>query len=143
MKYLGIDYGTKRIGIALSDDGGVLAFPYIVLPNETGVLQAIGRIIRDERIEVIVIGESMDFSGAPNPIQEEINRFALGLETRFEVEICFQKEFMTSVEARRPHDEAFAKSSRNARQTTQAKSAPIDDSAAALILQRFLDKQNK
>lgn len=143
MKHLGIDYGKKRIGLALSDSEGILAFPYAVLPNETGVLQAIGRIIRDERVEVVVIGQSMDLNGAANPIQEEISRFALGLETRFEVEICFQKEFMTSVEARRSGDKSFTKSSRDARQVAQAKSTPVDDSAAALILQRFLDKANR
>lgn len=143
MRYLGVDYGQKRIGLALSDEGGVLAFPYAVLPNETGVLQAIGRIIRDEHIDSIVVGESLNLSGEANPIQEEIKKFALALETRFEVEIFFQKEFLTSLEARRSTDDSFSKSSRNARQTTQLKSAPVDDSAAALILQRFLDKRQK
>ena len=47
MKYLGIDYGTKRIGLALSDEGGRLATPYTVLENQAGIMGGLERLIRD------------------------------------------------------------------------------------------------
>ena len=49
MKILGIDYGTKRVGIALSDEGGNLAFPRIVLTNDTHLLKIL-RILREMRV---------------------------------------------------------------------------------------------
>lgn len=137
MKYLGIDYGTKRIGLALSDESGTLAFPHSVLPNAMGVTAAIEDLIRSEKIEGIVMGESVDQEGDDNPVQLQAKNFATALERRFEVPIYFEKEFFTSVEAHgRKGKEAL-----HARQQKFEKPVDLDASAAALILQRYLDKQ--
>jgi|SRR3989338_6317277 len=127
MRFLGIDYGTKRIGIALSDEGGVLAFPKEIVSNDENAFEKIGRILEEENIKEVVVGESVDFAGAPNKISEDIKIFSEGLKKRFGVIIHKEKEFLTSVEARRYKDEG----------------EKVDASAAALILQRFLDRNNK
>ena len=137
MKYLGIDYGTKRVGLALSDDSGTLAFPHEVLPNTIGLTAAIEDIIRSEKIDEIVMGESLDQNGEDNKVQKQIKGFAEALERRFEVPVRFEKEFFTSYEA---HGRQ-GKESNNARLTKFAAPTELDARAAALILQRYLDKQ--
>ena len=63
MKYLGIDYGTKRIGIAISDDTGTLAFPLTTVFANPQALQTIHALLKENRIEKIIIGESRNFRG--------------------------------------------------------------------------------
>jgi len=143
MRFLGIDYGTKRIGIAISDENGSLAFPKEIVPNNLNTFKHIGDIIKGDKIEEIVIGESVDFSGQLNALSARIEIFISELKEKFKLPIHKQKEFLTSVEARKSKDN---KKDFNQKQShsklKQKKSGRIDASAAALILQRYLDKRN-
>ncbi len=138
MKHLGIDYGSKRVGIALSDDGGTMAFPKAILPNNLDLIGSIGRLCREENVSAIVLGESRDLSGVKNKIMGSIEELKHNLETELELPVYFQAEFMTTVEARGRE----GKEKNNARKTSKEKSGQADASAAALILQRYLDKKN-
>lgn len=133
-----IDYGSKRVGLALSDEDGVMAFPYKIIKNDLSLIDNIHNICGEEEISAIVIGESTDLSGCPNKIMGSIEEFKRNLETELDLPIYFEKEFMTSVFAR-GND---GKKVNDARKNKKDKSIKIDDSAAALILQRFLDKRN-
>ncbi len=137
MKYLGIDYGTKRIGLALSDEGGTLATPYAVLENQAGVMGGLERLIRAEGVEEIVMGLSVGEGGEENPVQKKIREFGDGLERRFELPVRFEKEFFSSFEA---HGR-MGKESNNARKASFAKPEDLDARAAAVILQRYLDRK--
>jgi putative Holliday junction resolvase len=142
-RFLGIDYGTKRIGVAISDENGTLAFPKEIVLNNADTLKTIGRIIKNDRISEIVVGESVDFSGKLNALSARIEVFILELEEKFKLPIHKQKEFLTSVEARKGGNQKkdFNQSQMHSR-IKQIKSGRIDASAAALILQRYLDKIN-
>ena len=72
MRYLGIDYGSKRVGLATSDEDGVFAFPYKVLKNDMALVDTVHNICGEEDISAIVIGESTDASGSPNKIMGSI-----------------------------------------------------------------------
>lgn len=126
MKYLSIDYGTKKVGIATSDDEGRMAYPCMIAENNKTLLKDIGELVREMKINEIVIGESLDENGKPNPVMKEVRAFAVTLENTLDIPIHFEKEFMTSLEARRFQGKHI-----------------VDDSAAALILQRYLDRVNK
>jgi putative Holliday junction resolvase len=143
MRFLGVDYGTKRIGLAISDENGTLAFPKEILPNDFHVFDKLGVLIKKENIKEIVIGESVDFSGKLNVLSGRIEVFILELQEKFGLPVYKQKEFLTSVEARRSKT---GKKDFNLPQShskvKQIKSGRIDASAAALILQRYLDKIN-
>ena len=147
MRYLGIDYGSKRVGLATSDDGGAFAFPYKILKNDTTLVDTIHNICEEEDISAIVIGESTDLSGAPNKIMGSIEELVKNLEADLGLPIYLQKEFMTTIEARQQPSssggQARGKSMNNARKIKQAPQAAADASAAALILQRYLDKKNQ
>lgn len=125
MKYLGIDYGAKRVGLAVSDDEGRMAFPYSVLQNDKDLLVNIARIIEKNGVGEIVMGESKNFSGEPNEIQAGIEDFKNKLETETDLDVNFEPEFMTSAQA----------------EHIQGKTEMHDASAAAIILQSYLDKK--
>lgn len=125
MKYLGIDYGSKRVGLAISDAEGRLAFPYSVISNDKKLLVEIEKIISKKKIEAIVIGESKDFKDKPNEIMAAIEKFKKLLEEKTGCRVFFEPEFMTSKQA----------------EHVQGKNRMLDASAAAIILQSFLDKK--
>ncbi len=127
MKFLGIDYGTKRIGIAISDEEGFIAFPKGILENTKENVEKLLALIAEESIQAIVIGESVASNGAPNVVLDQIQKFKAALTLKTELPIFFEREDFSSVEA---HRYQTAKGAR-------------DDSAAAIILQRFLDKKKK
>lgn len=133
MKYLGIDYGIKRVGLALSDETGTIARPFLVLKNTNNLVSDIEKIIQSEQISAIVIGGSEG-----NKIESEINEFIgqLSLVTLLPIEKI--TEAFTSYEA---HDRE-GKESRNDRQTKKPeKPDNLDARAAAIILERFLNKK--
>jgi putative Holliday junction resolvase len=144
MRFLGIDYGTKRIGMAISDENGTLAFPKEIVQNDSNSFKRISEIINEENVREIVVGESVDFSGKLNALSGRIEVFILELEEKLKLPIHKQKEFLTSVEARRSKNtkENFNKSQSHSK-VKQIKSGRVDASAAALILQRYLDRRNK
>jgi putative Holliday junction resolvase len=143
MKFLGIDYGTKRIGAAVSDENATLAFPKEIILNDKNTFKRFGEIIKEENISQIVIGESVDFSGHLNALSGRIEVFILELEEKFKLPVHKQKEFLTSVEARKigSNKKSLSPSAAHSK-VKQIKSGRIDANAAALILQRYLDKIN-
>ncbi len=122
MKLMAIDYGSKRVGIASTDDSGRFAIPRAVWPNDPRLLDKILKFKEDEGITKIVIGESKNLKGKANPIQKEIEKLKNELEKRG-TETVYQTEVFTTMEARR----------------TQGQTEMTDASAAALILKSFLD----
>jgi putative holliday junction resolvase len=142
-RFLGIDYGTKRIGVAISDENHILAFPKEIVLNDKNVFPKLGDIIKKENIREIVVGESVDFSGKLNALSGRIEVFILELQEKFKLPVHKQKEFLTSVEARRSKNgKKESNQSQAHSKVKQIKSGRIDASAAALILQRYLDKKN-
>jgi putative Holliday junction resolvase len=126
MRYLGIDYGSKRIGIALSDPIGRMAFPFSVVLNTTEAKENIKKIVRDNNVGAIVAGDSKDRNGLPNIIMTEARPFCDSLAAELELPIHYRLEAYTSVQAAK----------------IQGDNAMNDASAAAIILQSYLDGIN-
>ena len=145
MRYLGIDYGAKRIGVAISDEDGKMAFPHKVLSNDKKLLEAVQEICKEQKVRTIIMGESKDFDGRPNPIAKKIEEFKQTLEKLTRKRVEYEPEFLTSVQAarrqfRRPE------SSRGSGLRAERRRADdmLDASAAAIILQSYLDgKRNR
>lgn len=126
MKYLGVDFGTKRVGIAVSDEAGEFAFPKKIIAGENAEKE-IEKICRDEHIQGVVIGASIASNEQANELHGAAKQFADRLSAGTRLPIVFEREDFSSVEAHRYQTAAGAR----------------DDSAAAIILQRFLDKKKK
>ena len=121
MRYLGIDYGSKKVGLALSDSSGKLAFPHKVLMNNPQLVSLIEGTVRREGVGGIVIGQSLDYQGRDNPIMSAIKNFKAKLEKATGLKVVFESEFLTTKQAER--------------------SGGADASAAALILQSYLERK--
>jgi methionine--tRNA ligase beta chain len=124
-KYLGIDYGEKRIGLAVSDAEGKVAFPKIVLENNPELLAKITSFCKENTIETIVIGESKDYKGVENKINPKIISFKRDLSAVVKLPMFLEPEFMSSMQVEK----------------TFGKNEMLDASAASIILQTFLDKE--
>ncbi len=100
MKYLGIDYGVKKIGVAITDEMGKFAFPLIIIQNKKSEesLKEVLNILREKNINKVVIGESKDLAGRDNYILKEVKEFSEKLKSLYEekyqkeLEIYFEKE---------------------------------------------------
>ena len=138
MRYLGVDYGEKRVGLAISDPEGRMAFPYKTIKNNLELIDTIHNICGTEEISAIVLGESHDLSGKPNKVMGCIEEFKRNLEAELDLPIYFEKEFMTSMHADMPK----SKNIFSARKTKKVTGEKDDSKAATLILQRFLDREN-
>lgn len=98
---IGIDYGAKRVGVAVSDERGAIAFPRATYPNDRTLLPAIIDLVHNENARAVVIGDSRNLKGKDNPITPEVQRFAASLQSAVAVPVHYEPEFYTSVEARR------------------------------------------
>lgn len=123
MRVLAIDYGTKRVGLALSDAEGRLAFPHGTLPNDRALVSSVLELIREKNVKVVVMGESRAQDGTSNPVMEPARRFAADLEREGNVTVLFEPEFYTSYEARRLTEKSL-----------------VDAEAAAIILKSYLER---
>ncbi len=139
MRYLGIDFGAKNVGIALSDVGGTLATPHDTFLNDLGLIVKIWKLSEKEGISEIIVGDTRNLAGADNKISALLDFFVADLIKITGLPVVLEKEYFTSHEA---HGRE-GKESNNARKTTKSKTANVDSKAAAIILQRFLDKRNK
>jgi putative Holliday junction resolvase len=128
MKYMGIDYGSKRVGVAISDDDGQMAFPKEVLPNNKFLMVELKNIIQSKKIEKVIVGESKNFDMSDNAIMNEVRFFSSELERDTGVPVLFEYEYLTSHQASRTNYEMGGSG------------AILDASAAAIILQSYLDK---
>lgn len=124
MKILGIDYGTKRTGIAISDDEAEFAFPYSIIISDNNLDDEILKIINQENIQRIVIGESRASNDRLNNVSIKIDKFIERLKSKINIPIYMEREGFSSFEAHR----------------YQTKKGHRDDSAAAIILQRYIDR---
>ncbi len=122
---MGIDYGGKRVGVALSDETERFAYPYEVLKNDSQLIDNILKICHKERVGKIVLGRSLDYKMQPNPIMVKIDEFKSEIEIASGLAVEFENEFMTTAEAER----------------LQGKGDKLDSSAAALILKSYIDRQ--
>jgi putative holliday junction resolvase len=141
VRALGIDYGERRIGLALSDATGLLASPWKKMPNDANVGAAARRLADEVRrlqsedagLAAIVIGLPRRLNGAANEQTARVQKLAQLLASEISVPITLQDERLTSHEA----DEILAERERDWRRRKDQ----LDAMAAALILQDYLDHQ--
>ena len=143
MRALGIDYGERRIGLALSDATGLLASPWKTIANDANVGAAAERvaievhalIAEEDGLAVVVIGLPRRLSGEANDQTARAQTFAQLLGGAVSVPIELQDERLTSHAA----DEILAQRERDWRK----RKPQLDAMAAALILQDYLDARRR
>lgn len=133
MRILGLDYGSKRIGVSVCDELGLTAqgLATIERKNELRDLEAIAGYVEEYNIEKIVIGYPVRLDGTEGIQCEKVNRFVAVLETRFPLTVIKWDESLSTKEAERILIEASM--SRKKRKSV------VDKLAATIILQDYLD----
>lgn len=137
-RILGIDFGTKRIGISISDPLRILASSYSTIANSPSVWTELADIVRREDVAFIVVGMPLTLKGVSGTKAKEVRSFIEELGRRLKVEIVtWDERFTTSI----------AQQSLRERGTTQKRRRDakkrIDAIAAAVMLQGFLDSTKK
>ncbi len=134
-RYLGVDLGTRRIGVALSDELGLIAqaLPTLEPPTDEDALLAIRAFIDRYGIAEVVVGFPKNMDGTIGPAAEKALAFARRLEEGGGVKVTMWDERLTSKAAERLLIEADVRRAKRKR--------TIDQMAAVLILQGFLDRR--
>lgn len=124
MRYLGIDYGEKRIGLALSDAHGTIASPYRTIINGRGFEKRIKEIVTKEEVSMVIMGLPLPFSGNESVQTASAKRFTAHLAKNIRIPIKFENEIFSTKLAKHSH----------------VPKKHIDKVSAAIILQSYLDK---
>jgi putative Holliday junction resolvase len=135
MRILAIDHGTKRMGVAISDELGVIAQPLEFIPAEPFVdfLNRLKEIIREKQVELILIGMPRNMDGSYGPAALKVQEFVAVLKEALTIPIKTQDERLTSAQANRLLIQGGVR--REKRKET------VDKMAAAILLQSYLDNQ--
>lgn len=133
MRYLAIDYGTRRTGLAICDPGELIVSPLTVLRSRESLLEKIAQIVESENIEAVVIGLPLNMDGSEGPQTRLTRDFADRLQAHMAVPLYFQDERLSSFGA----EEKLAP----ANLPKGKMKARLDAVAAAEILEAFLERK--
>lgn len=135
MRVLAIDFGERRIGLALSDPEGRVAVPLdtLVRDDDRQAIREVEEIVKRERVEALVVGEPIKLDGSRGVAAKRVRRFGRRLAAATGLPLRFVDEALTSVEARERLRQAGV----------DARAAPerVDALAAQILLQEELDRQ--
>ena len=126
MRYLGIDYGKKRVGVALSDETGKMAFPHEVIPNNDELITSLEAVIATHAVSAIVVGHSKNRDGSDNAIQAAVTEFITDITLATGLPVHLEPEQYSTQEAVR----------------FQGRTDKTDAAAAAIILNSYLAREN-
>src|ERR1035437_5610590 len=137
MRILGLDHGTKRIGVAVSDELKMIAQPleFILAEPFADFLARLKEIIRDKEIDLILVGMPRNMDGSYGPAALKVQDFVAALSGAITVPIKTWDERLTSVQAN-----PFLIQGNIRRKERKEK---VDKAAAAILLQSYLDSLNR
>jgi putative Holliday junction resolvase len=135
MRYLSIDFGIKRIGLAVSNPAGTMVFPLktIVRGTRQAMFDELVRLINEENIDAIVLGIPLGVQGEKNLTSRQVVNFKESLERRVDIPVHTVNEAFTTSEARviiKKHETRKGKDKNS-----------LDQVAAMLILETFLNQR--
>jgi len=130
-RIIGIDYGMKRTGIAITDELQIAVHPYKTVPSKD-LMEILLNYLNEEEVELIVFGYPTHSDGTPTHLTKKINQICLELQKKVEIEIKFQDEAFTSVEAKEIMIQGGMKKKKRRDKSV------VDLISSVLILQRYL-----
>jgi putative Holliday junction resolvase len=133
MRILALDHGTKRIGVAISDELQVIAQPLEFVPAEpvASFLERLKEVLEDKQVELVLVGMPRNMNGSYGPAALKVEEFVALLRTATTIPIKTWDERLTSVQANRFLIEG------NVRRDKRKEK--VDKMAAAILLQSYLD----
>jgi putative pre-16S rRNA nuclease len=134
-RFLGIDFGLKRIGLALSDPLLIFAYPFKTIENNGKVWENLKNIIKENSVKKIILGYPLKFNREETHVTEAVLDFKNSLVEKFKIEVILWDETLTSQIAKKRVLESVNKKSQRRNKSI------IDMNSASIILQEFLEKR--
>lgn len=135
-RIMGMDYGFKRIGVALSDPLLIFAYPYKTLLNDQNLWGEVDKIIVEKNVIKIIVGYPVDNRGIKTDVTRKVEQFSKDLMKKFKLEVIFWDESYTSVLAQEKVLESVVKKAK------RRDKGLLDQNSAAIILQEYLNTLN-
>ena len=137
MRILALDHGTKRVGLALSDETGTIAQPLQFLPAEPAakLFDLLKALVTERKVEEIVVGIPRNMNGTYGPAAEKARAFVAALQQVLTVPIHTWDERLTTVQAHRALIETGMR--------REQRKVRVDQTAAAILLQSYLDRASR
>lgn len=133
-RFLSIDFGLKRIGLALSDPLLIFAYPFKTIFNDQELWNSLSSVIKEKNIEKIILGYPLKSDGSKSTVTENVLKFKKVLEKKFNIEVILRDESFSSSMAKEKIIESVNKKSK------RRDKGLIDRNSAAIILQEYLDE---
>ncbi|MBF8294004.1 MAG: yrrK [Bacteroidetes bacterium] len=137
-RIMGLDFGTTRIGISLSDPLQIIAKPFTTIENGRGMIGEIRVIVRDENVGLIVVGMPLNLKGEKGKKAQEVDEFIGKIRDAIHVEVIHWDERFTTLIA---HQTLLSMGTK--REERRTKKGRVDSMAAAILLQGFLDSRKR
>jgi len=135
MRYLAVDHGEKRTGLAICDKAETMATPITVLEGASGLVKRIVKVIEEECIEAVVVGLPLNMDDTEGPRAKSVRVFGDELEKKAQVPVIYHDERLSSFDAE--------KKLAGLDLTRKQKKKHLDAVAAASILEAFLDSKRE
>lgn len=135
MRMMALDHGTRRIGVAVSDEMKIIATPLEYIPAEPfdKVIERLQQLIREKEVELILIGMPRNMDGTYGPATEKVKEFIAAIQPHITTPVKTWDERLTSAQANRVLLEG------NVRREKRKEN--VDKMAAAILLQSYLDSR--
>jgi putative Holliday junction resolvase len=135
---MGVDFGTTRMGISLSDPLQIIAQPFTTLESRPGIIAEICEIVRKEDVGLIVVGMPLNLKGEKGKKALEVEKFIDEMRSATHVEVVhWDERFTTSI----AHQTLLTMGTK--RDERRNKKGRVDSMAAAILLQGFLDSRKR
>ena len=137
MRILALDHGTKRVGLAISDETGTIAQPLKFLPAEPAAkfFDLLKSIVAERKVEEIVVGIPRNMNGTYGPAAEKARAFVAALQQVLTMPVHTWDERLTTVQAHRVLIETGMR--------REQRKVRVDQTAAAILLQSYLDRASR
>ena len=126
---LSIDWGTKRLGLAIADAELKLVRPIASIANDASLIESLRELVRDHTITKLIVGLPRNLDGAETAMASRVRQFGADLSKQLKLPVAYQDETLTSVAA--------------AQQSAQKTNFDLDSEAAAIILRDYLGVANE
>jgi putative Holliday junction resolvase len=132
-RLMGLDYGEKRVGVALSDPLLTFAYPFTTLQNDPELLTNLSKIIIEKKVKKIILGLPSERFISSNKLAEKVKKLKEEIESNNKIEVVLWDEEYSSLIAKEKIVESVLKKSKRKNKDL------LDQHSAAIILQEFLD----
>jgi putative Holliday junction resolvase len=136
-RFLAIDFGLKRIGLALSDPLKLFSYPFSTLTNDNNLWVNLDKIIKEKKVSQIILGYPLKENGEATSLTEKISKFKKEIDKKFNIPIILWDESYSSQTAKEKIIQSVTSKKK------RRDKGLIDKNAAAVILQEYIDSLAK